>query len=108
MSYPFYDKEFTYTQPDGTEIRVKGWGDQHHAVFALADVGQAALEQRGHPAPLLVVRVDLLGGAEGLLVERVDLEDLLISRSGPQGAPDPVLPDGGHLQQRFDALGAGL
>jgi M6 family metalloprotease-like protein len=37
MSYPFYDKEFTFTQPDGTEIMVKGWGDQHHAVFESLD-----------------------------------------------------------------------
>lgn len=37
MSYPFYGKEFTFTQPDGTQIRVKGWGDQHHAVFESLD-----------------------------------------------------------------------
>src|SRR6476660_725308 len=33
MSVPFSGKEFTFPQPDGTTIRVRGWGDQHHAVF---------------------------------------------------------------------------
>jgi M6 family metalloprotease-like protein len=33
MSVPFAGKEFTFTQPDGTALRVRGWGDQHHAVF---------------------------------------------------------------------------
>jgi hypothetical protein len=33
MSYPFFGTEFTFTQPDGTTLRVRGWGDQHRAVF---------------------------------------------------------------------------
>jgi M6 family metalloprotease-like protein len=33
MPVPFYDAEFTFTQPDGSKIKVKGWGDQFHAVF---------------------------------------------------------------------------
>lgn len=33
MSVPFSGKEFTFTQPDGSALRVRGWGDQHHAVF---------------------------------------------------------------------------
>lgn len=33
MSMLFSGKEFTFTQPDGTPLRVRGWGDQHHAVF---------------------------------------------------------------------------
>lgn len=33
MSMPFSGEEFTFTQPDGTALRVRGWGDQHHAVF---------------------------------------------------------------------------
>lgn len=37
MSVPFYDKEFTFTQPDGTQIHVRGWGDQHYAVFETLD-----------------------------------------------------------------------
>lgn len=37
MSYPFYGKEFIFTQPDGTQIKVKGWGDQHHAIFESLD-----------------------------------------------------------------------
>ena len=37
MSVPFYGKEFTFTQPDGSQLRVRGWGDQHHAVFETLD-----------------------------------------------------------------------
>jgi M6 family metalloprotease-like protein len=33
MSTPFSGREFTFMQPDGTTLRVRGWGDQHHAVF---------------------------------------------------------------------------
>ena len=33
MSVPFSAKPFTFTQPDGTALYVRGWGDQHHAVF---------------------------------------------------------------------------
>jgi len=37
MSYPFYGKEFTFTQPDGSKINVRGWGNQHQAVFETLD-----------------------------------------------------------------------
>ena len=37
MSYPFYGKTFVFSQPDGTRIEVRGWGDQHHAVFESLD-----------------------------------------------------------------------
>lgn len=37
MSVPFRGKKFTFTQPDGTTIQVRGWGDQHHAVFETLD-----------------------------------------------------------------------
>ncbi len=33
MSRPFTGKEFTFTQPDGSALWVRGWGDQHQAVF---------------------------------------------------------------------------
>ena len=33
MSIPFSGKAFTFTQPDGTQLQVRGWGDQYHAVF---------------------------------------------------------------------------
>lgn len=33
MSAPFSAKQFTFTQPDGTELWVKGWGNQDYAVF---------------------------------------------------------------------------
>jgi M6 family metalloprotease-like protein len=35
MSIPFVDQEFTFTQPDGTELRVRGTGNQHQATFTL-------------------------------------------------------------------------
>jgi M6 family metalloprotease-like protein len=37
MSRRFDGKVFTFTQPDRTEIRLRGWGDQHHAVFETLD-----------------------------------------------------------------------
>lgn len=33
MSFPFFDEVFTFHQPDGTILTVRGWGDQEHAVF---------------------------------------------------------------------------
>ena len=37
MASPFNGKTFTFTQPDGTKIQVRGWGDQHYAVFETLD-----------------------------------------------------------------------
>jgi M6 family metalloprotease-like protein len=37
MAAPFVGKAFTFTQPDGTKIQVRGWGDQHYAVFETLD-----------------------------------------------------------------------
>jgi hypothetical protein len=37
MSTPFIGEVFTFTQPDGTEIQLRGWGDQHYAVFETLD-----------------------------------------------------------------------
>jgi M6 family metalloprotease-like protein len=37
MATPFLGKTFAFTQPDGTKIDVRGWGDQHYAVFETLD-----------------------------------------------------------------------
>lgn len=37
MSTPFMGKTFTFTQPDGTQFEVRGWGDQYSAVFETLD-----------------------------------------------------------------------
>lgn len=37
MSLPFINKQFTFTQPDGTKLNVVGTGDQHYASFYTAD-----------------------------------------------------------------------
>ncbi len=37
MSAPFINETFTFTQPDGTKIEVRGTGDQHYAVFETLD-----------------------------------------------------------------------
>jgi M6 family metalloprotease-like protein len=37
MSTPFIGESFTFTQPDGSTIDVRGWGDQHYAVFETLD-----------------------------------------------------------------------
>lgn len=33
MSVQFSGKQFEFTQPDGTKLKVRGWGDQHAALF---------------------------------------------------------------------------
>lgn len=37
MASTFINKTFTFTQPDGTKFEVRGWGDQHYAVFETLD-----------------------------------------------------------------------
>jgi M6 family metalloprotease-like protein len=37
MSTPFIDEEFTFTNPDGSTIRVRGSGNQYYAVFETLD-----------------------------------------------------------------------
>lgn len=37
MSSPFSGKTFTFTQPDGSRFEVRGWGNQHYAVFETLD-----------------------------------------------------------------------
>ena len=37
MATPFSGKTFTFTQPDGTKIQVRGWGNQNYAVFETLD-----------------------------------------------------------------------
>jgi M6 family metalloprotease-like protein len=37
MSTPFFGKTFEFTQPDGSKLEVRGWGDQHYAVFETLD-----------------------------------------------------------------------
>jgi M6 family metalloprotease-like protein len=37
MATPFDGEVFTFTQPDGTTLQVRGWGNQHSAVFETLD-----------------------------------------------------------------------
>lgn len=37
MPMPFVNKEFTFTQPDGTQLKVRGTGNQHSAIFETLD-----------------------------------------------------------------------
>lgn len=37
MSTPFVNEEFTFANPDGSTIQVRGTGDQHYAVFETLD-----------------------------------------------------------------------
>jgi M6 family metalloprotease-like protein len=37
MTAPFFGEQFTFTQPDGTRLAVRGWGDERHAVFETLD-----------------------------------------------------------------------
>src|SRR5215211_5636173 len=37
MSIPYSGQEFTFPQPDGTYLQVRGWGNQDKAVFETLD-----------------------------------------------------------------------
>lgn len=37
MSHPFFGEEFTFTQPNGEQLKVRGWGDQYSARFETLD-----------------------------------------------------------------------
>ena len=37
MSMPFFKETFSFTQPDGSQIKVRGTGDQYHATFETLD-----------------------------------------------------------------------
>lgn len=37
MTIPFNAQIFTFTQPDGSRIKLRGWGDEHYAVFETID-----------------------------------------------------------------------
>lgn len=37
MSTQFSGRTFTFTQPDGSTLQLRGWGDQYHAVFETLD-----------------------------------------------------------------------
>ena len=37
MSTAFFGKPFSFTQPDGSKLELRGWGDQNHAVFETLD-----------------------------------------------------------------------
>ncbi len=37
MSIPFFDEEFTLTQPDGSKLEVRGWGNHKNATFKTKD-----------------------------------------------------------------------
>ena len=33
MPIPFYEEEFEFAQPDGSRIKLIGWGNQNNAIF---------------------------------------------------------------------------
>src|SRR5262245_2439162 len=77
MTIPYRGTQFQFTQPDGTRIDVRGWGDQHHAFFRTLD---------GHP----VVRNPVTGFydyasiAQGYQLQPMGLRaGIAATRSGP-------------------------
>jgi M6 family metalloprotease-like protein len=87
MATPFMGKKFTFTQPDGTEIEVRGWGDQHYAVFEtmdgytlvenpetgffeIAQVSADGSELESAPGPAANVDGQAAGVARGLRINR--------------------------------------
>lgn len=83
MSCPFSGKTFTFTQPDGTPLQVRGWGDQHYAVFETLDgytvtrdpvtgyYHYAALTEDGEDLLPVGARPEMVGAAALGLAPRV-------------------------------------
>jgi M6 family metalloprotease-like protein len=89
MSFPFFGKVFELPQPDGTTLKVKGWGDQHHAVFEALD-GHTVVED---PATGFYHYASL--SANG---------DNLVPTGGPAASEDPSrLSFSRHLRIRPEA-----
>ncbi|HMS82460.1 MAG TPA: M6 family metalloprotease domain-containing protein [Nitrospira sp.] len=62
MATPFLGQTFTFTQLDGTTLPVRGWGDQHYAVFETLDGYTVAKDPRtgfGEVARLSSDRINL-------------------------------------------------
>jgi M6 family metalloprotease-like protein len=74
MSVPFAGKEFTFHNPDGSEITVLGWGNQFAAVFETLD-GYTVLKDPG-------------SGYFHYAKPTSDLRDMVASGT-PVGAADP-------------------
>lgn len=51
MATPFLGQTFTFTQPDGSTLQVRGWADQHHAVFEALD-GHSCESDLIHPVSI--------------------------------------------------------
>ena len=73
MATPFQGKTFTFTQPDGSKIKLRGWGDQHYAVFETLD-------------GFTVVKNPSTGFYE--IAQRSDDGSRLEPAGGPQGSLD--------------------
>jgi len=85
MAIRFDGQVFTFTQPDGTAIQLRGWGDQNYAVFETLDgftvtknpatgyyeVARLAADGNAlEPAPGPGGRLDGTGSPRGLRVRR--------------------------------------
>ncbi len=103
MSYPFYGKKFAFSQPDGTRLDVRGWGDQHHAAFETLDgytlikdpdsdfycyAGLSDDQEELVSTGVKVGAVDpnLLGLAKGLRIKRAAAKQKALMAFGAMGA----------------------
>src|SRR4051794_828838 len=115
MSHPFFGAKFTFTQPNGEKLKVRGWGDQSNARFETLDgytvvrnpangyyeiaapTGDGRLEASGHRAG--VARTALGGIQPGL-------------RAGPAHSPlqfhSSALARKTRWQQRIEQAKAAL
>lgn len=103
MSFPFYGQQFTFTQPDGSTLDVRGWGDQHHAVFETLDgytvvenpasgFYEYAIRKNGSLKPSTVIPSNLpasiLNIDKGLRESRSVVKAMVLSNLGlPPGNP---------------------
>ena len=73
MSAPFIDEQFTFIQPDGTSIDVRGSGDQFSASFTKLDGTPLVRNEQGfyvEPANALLAAPADLESSSGLMPRR--------------------------------------
>lgn len=113
MPAPFVGTVFTFTQPDGSTLQVKGWGNQYHALFETLDgaalVNNPAtgfMEQVPAPLPQLASSAARAGATHSALVRgaarwetrRQAVQLRSVSAAGtPMPAPPQRAPVGDFL-----------
>jgi M6 family metalloprotease-like protein len=89
MPVPFAGEEFTFTNPDGSQVQVRGWGNQFEAVFETLDGYTVVRDPDTGYFHYATLSADLSGlTPTGTVVDSADPEQLGLGRHlrAPRGA----------------------